>query len=166
MQSPPVRTAIDIAEELFAEAYLGAVEKWTWFVNPGPEGGLFGTIDGLTAREASTPAAPGGRSVAAHVEHLRWSLANANGVARGEPWNEDWSESWRVQTVSQAEWDRLRADIRREFDTLRRALQSKQGMPDDLQMLTGVCSLAPHAAYHLGAIKLIAKIVASDRPEV
>ncbi len=159
-------TAIRIAETLFAEAYQGASEQWTWFVNPGPEGGLFGTIDGLTAKQASTPATEGGRSIAAHVEHLRWSLANANVVARGEAWNENWSESWRVQTVSQAEWDRLRADIRREFETLQKALQSKQGVPDDMQTLTGVCSLAPHAAYHLGAIKLIAKIVASDRPEV
>ncbi len=156
MSHTPNDEILDIARELFAEAYEGACDDWTWFVNHGPDGGIFGTIEPLAAEQAS--AVPDGcqRSIAAHVEHLRWWLANVNGVARGEAWDPDWSTSWSVQSVDADQWNELRDALRREYEGVIAALRSIPSI-SDRQMLMGICSMAPHAAHHLGTIRQMAK---------
>lgn len=150
--------AIDIARTLFREAYLGAEGGASWFVSTEPGQGVLGTLSRITAAQASRAPAPGARSIAAHAEHLRWSLAAVNGTLRGEPWNPDWSASWGVQEVDAARWDELRATLKREFEALLAALDRAE--PTDPMQLTGICALAPHAAYHLGAIRQIQQAVA------
>lgn len=147
-----------IIRELFTEAYEGSQGRWTWFVNTEPNCGVFGTIEGLTAEQASKPLTQGGRSIAAHVEHLRWSLANVNGVARGKQWNPDWSGSWAVQEVNDQQWDDLRAALRREFDLVLEAIDAAPEFADR-DMLTGMIAMAPHAAHHLGTIRQMAATI-------
>lgn len=147
---------IRIARELFAEAYEGPAEGWSWFVNAAPDAGVLGTIEGLTTDQASRALAPGGRSIAAHTEHLRWSLDLTNRTIHGEPWNPDWSQSWTVQEVTDERWEALRAGLRRAFEELRSTLDETQELTDPM-MLRGVFALAPHAAHHLGTIRAMAK---------
>jgi hypothetical protein len=148
------RDVVAIARDLLAEAFEGAGPRGSWFVTARPDEGVFGTIRDLTAEEASRPARLGGPSVAAHVEHLRWWLALVNGTMHGEPWDPDWSASWSVSTVNGAAWRMLQADLRREFDAVMAVLASP---PDELDpmMFRGVLAMAPHAAYHLGAIRQV-----------
>ena len=92
-----------------------------------------------------------GTTIAANVEHLRWSLSMMNAAVRGETFEGKWKESWRLLTVDNASWDALRNELRAEFEMLRQGLQSQTDLPD--QYLTGTLALLPHAAYHLGTIR-------------
>lgn len=161
MNELPVDAALQIARDLFAEAYEGPKAEWTWFTNTQPDSGVFGSIKSLTAQQASQRLTPNAPSIAAHVEHLRWSLAAVNRTMRGEPWNPDWSESWAVQIVDESQWRELQANLRQEFDTLKAALDAEPAVTDP-NMLQGLFALAPHAAYHLGAIRQVTKSVQPD----
>lgn len=141
----------DALLELFSEAYTGPNRAYTWFTDNKPESGLFGTLETLNAEDASREG-PSGATVAAHTEHLRWSLAHANAFARVETPEGGWAESWSVQTVDAAAWDRLRAELRGEYDTLFSAMERQKSFSDP-QLLKGMMALVPHAAYHLGAIR-------------
>lgn len=137
--------------ELLSEAYTGPNHAYTWFIGNEPGSGLFGTLEKLSA-EAASKEQPSGTTVAAHTEHLRWSLAHANAFARGEVPAGNWAESWSLRVVDAAAWDDLRAALRREFEALLEAIKQR-GDFSDPQMLTGITALVPHAAYHLGAIR-------------
>lgn len=152
---------IRIARELFAEAYEGPADSWSWFVNAAPDAGVLGAIKPLTAAQASRTLTPGGRSIAAHAEHLRWSLDLVNRTIHGEPWNPDWSASWTVQEVTDEQWRTLRAALREAFNNLKTTLDHSPDLSDPM-MLRGVFALAPHAAHHLGTIRVIAKLVATE----
>ncbi|HEX9090595.1 MAG TPA: DinB family protein [Anaerolineales bacterium] len=139
---------------LFSEAYAGPADpKSTWFIDNDPDSGILGLVRGISAAEASwsTKDDQPGTSVAAHVEHLRWSLANANRALEGEPYNGSWKESWNTLSADEAAWERLRNELKREYETLVKNLQKQRDLPGDY--LTGVMALLPHAAYHLGTIR-------------
>jgi hypothetical protein len=141
--------------ELLREAYEGPVNpEGTWFIDNQPDAGLLALLEGVSAAEASTSvdgSGGAGSTIAANVEHLRWSLANANGAMRGEAYQPDWSTSWNLVRADEAEWGRLRQALRSEFETMRRALEAGPELHDDY--LKGVLGLIPHAAYHLGIIR-------------
>ena len=137
--------------ELFAEAYTGPNGPNTWFIDNRPGSGLFGTLDGLSAGDASKESSSGS-TIAAHAEHLRWSLALTNAYVRGENPTPSWAESWTVKTVAAEAWDKLRAELRREYDEVLAALGRQEDFSDK-QILTGIVALTPHAAYHLGAVR-------------
>ena len=137
--------------ELFTEAYTGPNGPQGWFIDNRPGSGLFGTFNGVSAEDASRES-PSGSSIAAHAEHLRWSLALTNAYVRGENPTPSWAESWTLKTVDTRSWDELRADLRREYEEVLAALGRQQDFSDP-QMLTGIMALTPHAAYHLGAVR-------------
>ena len=138
------------AAGLLREAYEGADSS---FFTDAEKGGLLTALRGITATRASVPTTGDGPSVAAHAEHLRWSLANVNATVRGEPWNPDWSASWRTQRVNGDEWDALQAALKREYETTLETMRSLEN-PDPM-VLTGVFATVAHAAYHLGAIRAV-----------
>lgn len=156
----PVSEVIAIARDFVAEAYEGPQPQGSWFASHDAGAGLFGTLANLTADTASRPSRPGGPSIAAHVEHLRWSLANVNATIRGAAWQPDWSASWSVNSVDDDAWQTLRQEVARAFDELRTALERDPDVSDPM-MLRGVLALAPHAAYHLGTIRVLVKQFAS-----
>jgi hypothetical protein len=144
-------TLRNVLLELFSEAYTGPNGPHTWFIDNRPGSGILGTLEGLSAEDASRPS-PTGSTIAAHAEHLRWSLALTNAYVRGENPTPSWAESWSVTTVTAKGWDDLRADLRREYEAVFAAL-SRQTDVSDPQTLTGILALTPHAAYHLGALR-------------
>lgn len=129
--------------ELFSEAYTGPNHAYTWFFDNKPGSGLFGTLAPLSA-EAASEEGPSSTTIAAHTEHLRWSLGE---VPEGR-----WSESWSVRTVDVETWHNLRAELCREYDTLLAAMNRLESFSDP-QFPKGMLALVPHAAYHLGAIR-------------
>jgi hypothetical protein len=140
--------------ELLTEAYAGPPNpSSTWFIDNEPDSGVLGLVANLTAAEASRSvdeSGESGTSIASHVEHLRWSLAQMNAAIRGEP-QQEWKESWRVLAADETGWGRLRSELRSELDTLCQALKSQQGLPEEY--VIGLLALLPHAAYHLGNIR-------------
>jgi hypothetical protein len=65
-----------------------------------------------------------------------------------------------VASVDDAAWQTLRHEVARAVDDLRSALERDPDVSDPM-MLRGVLALAPHAAYHLGAIRVLVKQIAS-----
>lgn len=141
--------------ELLTEAYEGPPNpSSTWFIDNEPDTGILGILDRVSAEEASKSIHKDndrGSTIAANVEHLRWSLANTNAAMRGETFNTKWSESWELLNADQAEWDRLRQALRTEFEALREGIKGQMQVPDEY--IIGILALLPHAAYHLGTIR-------------
>jgi hypothetical protein len=146
-----IRSIVD----LLIEAYAGPPNPAeTWFIDNEPDSGILGILAGVSAAEASTPVdgkGDAGSTIAANAEHLRWSLANANAQIRNETYNPNWSDSWLLINADEVGWDRLRQELRSEFETLRDALQRLEDLPSEY--FTGVLALIAHAAYHLGTIR-------------
>ena len=139
---------------LFSEAYAGPSDpSSTWFIDNELDSGILGLIASVSATEASwsTNCNQPGTTIAGHIEHLRWSLANANGALQGKPYQGNWSESWNTLDADEGKWGQLRNDLRKEFDLLRENLQKQNELTGEY--LTGVMALIPHAAYHLGTIR-------------
>ena len=139
---------------LFSEAYAGPVDpSSTRFIDNEPDSGILGIIAGVSAGEASWSGSKNdpGTTIASHVEHLRWSLANANGALQGKAYSSSWKESWNTLAADDAGWKRLQEELREEFEMLHENIQKQKELPGEY--LLGVMALVPHAAYHLGTIR-------------
>ncbi len=141
---------------LFSELVNGSPDPavGTFMLNRG-DLGLLHALDQLSAQTASrTPT--GGATIAAHVDHLRYGFELLNRWAGGEtsPWKTaDWTASWRKQVVTDDEWRRLRAELRREAETWQRHLGTLGELNDTAAKW--VAGSVAHLAYHLGAIRQI-----------
>ena len=125
----------------------------TYVLNQG-DVGLIVSLDRLSAAAASV--AHGGPSIAAHVDHLWYGLSLLNQWAKGTlpPKQEmDWTASWRRNVVSDAEWQNLRFELRREVGAWAEALRTPRQVSDvEAGWLAGS---VVHLAYHMGAIRQI-----------
>jgi hypothetical protein len=141
---------------LYDEAYLEAADpKGTWFTDNEPKNGFLGSIESLSAAEASRPLSPGDPlSVASHAEHLRFALSLANRALRGEKAyaGAKWARSWDLRSVDEAAWKSLVAALRTEYEAFREALASGKAWAGEDEM-TGALGLIAHGAWHLGAIR-------------
>ena len=155
MTTLPTAALINSIVELLTEAYAGPPNpKATWFIDNEPDSGILGILKSVTAEEASTSVDGSGKSgstIASNVEHLRWSVANANAAMRGKPYNPNWAESWELLDADEAAWKRLCQALRLEYEGLREAIKMQEDLPGDY--LNGVLGLIPHAAFHLGVIR-------------
>lgn len=155
MNTLTTATLIDSIITLLTEAYTGPSNpRESWFIDHEPDAGILGILAHVTAEEASRSADGSGNpgtSIAAHTEHLRWSLANTNAAFRGEGYNSHWSESWELTRADDAGWEGLRQSLRQEYEILLQTLKQQQDLPG--VYLNGTLALIPHAAYHLGNLR-------------
>ncbi|MGD0805659.1 MAG: hypothetical protein ABSA11_16480 [Candidatus Bathyarchaeia archaeon] len=151
----------NIIIEFLIEVYNGPSHQYTWFINNEPDSGILGTINKLKPEEASTPIIENGTTIAAHIEHLRWTLNKTNSLLRGKHSTMNWSESWQIRKVDSTQWKLLVENLMEEFKTLIRSLSSVNSWASDEQ-LKEVLALIPHAAYHLGAIRQMNLILKED----
>ena len=153
MSTEPLETFLPA---LFSELVQGSRDPRarTYVLNQGDEG-LLASLDRLSAAAASATHA-GGASIAAHVDHLRYGFSLVNRWADGSPppWPDmDWTLSWRRTTVSDAEWQSLRDELRREAARWAEALATPR-VANAIGVGWMIGSIA-HLAYHLGAIRQI-----------
>lgn len=144
-----------VVATLLRELTAGADAKAGWVLNPG-DPGLLRSLDRLTAAQASAVPPGGSSSVASHVEHVRFGLELLTRATAGEsPFaGADWAAAWHRRTVSDAEWERLRHDLREVAGQWQARVQPLAGRGE--AELTGVIASVAHLAYHLGAIRQIA----------
>src|SRR5437763_725909 len=116
-----------------------------------PGTGVFGTLSGLSAADASRKGGPGHTTIAGHVHHLTSSLALSTRGLRGESTSRDRSGSWTVSAVDDAEWAALRARLHDEYATLFVAVETHARWDEDA-LAVAIGAIA-HTAYHLGAIR-------------
>ena len=119
--------------------------------------GLLRSLDAIPA-DAASRTSQGGASIAAHVDHLRYGLSLMNAWSGGaNPWDfADFTASWRISAVTDAEWQRLRSQLRDESQRWLDAMRAPRELADD--ELNIVCGVTAHLAYHLGAIRQIDKV--------
>lgn len=115
--------------------------------------GLFSTLDGLTAEAASREFY--GTTVAAQTEHAKFYVDRLCEYINGRTEPVNWDDSWLIETVNDAEWDALRASVRSSYEnTLRHLAEERSWSEMQIGMAIG---LVAHTAYHLGAIRQVAK---------
>lgn len=144
--SPIITDAVLAALKM---ALLGDETQQGWY------NGLLFSLDGVTAARASRTPTPGRTSVAAHAEHVRFTLHVVNAWGRGEQPEVDWADSWAVSSVTQAEWDALRASLRHEFEVMLEGVQGRAAWRE--QGVQTMINNIAHTAYHAGAIRQILK---------
>lgn len=151
MPGMPASMTVNLLIRMLREAFEGPPGPWTYFTDTGPGTGLLGTIGEVTASQASQAGGPGHTTVAGHVHHVIASLGLATRELRGESVSRDRSRSWTVTAVDDAAWAAARKDVRREFESLRVAIETHAAW--DENTLGVACGAIAHAAYHLGAIR-------------
>ena len=140
-------------ENLFGELMHGVSGKGGFMLNVGDRG-LLRSLERLSASEASA-LTPTGSSIAAHVAHVVYGLSLMNRWSQGEnPFGDaDWAASWKKTSVTQAEWEALRIQLRDEgarWLIVMRTPREVQGIE-----LSGMIGSIAHLAYHMGAIRQI-----------
>ena len=116
--------------------------------------GLLRSLERLSASEASA-LTPTGSSIAAHVDHVRYGLSLMNRWSLGEDPFADakWTESWNKTSVTDAEWEALRIQLRDEAARWLVVLRTPRAV-EGIE-LSGMIGSIAHLAYHMGAIRQI-----------
>lgn len=148
--TPPVVT-VNLVTRMLREAFEGPPGPWTYFIDSSPATGVFGTIGVLNAAQASQKAGPHNTTIAGHVHHLSASLALSRQALRGVSKSRDRSLSWTLSNVDDTGWIELRAELRREYESLLVAVLSHTTWDEDA--LGVAFGAVAHTAYHLGAMR-------------
>lgn len=150
-------------QQLFSELSNGPAERGLAYMLNTGDIGLLRSLDKLPAAEASH-SVDEGATIAAHAQHLRYGLSLMNRWAThgGNPFADaKWDEAWKLSVVSDQQWAEIRQGLREEAQHWLTAL----GAPRETNTveLMGVISSIAHLAYHLGAIRQIAKSARGPR---
>lgn len=119
--------------------------------------GFFNTIDGLTADQVSKDY--GETTIAAQTEHAKFYLDRLCEFIGGRTERVNWEDSWLIETVSDAEWDALRSSVKKAYESALKCLATVGSW--DTAKAGMAMGLVAHTAYHLGAVRQIAKTVKS-----
>ena len=115
--------------------------------------GFFATLDELSAEDASTEFH--GTTVAAQTEHAKFYLDRLCEFINGRTDRVNWEDSWLIETVNDDEWSALRKSVAKSYESTLRCMSE---VMDWNEIQTGMAvGMVAHTAYHLGAIRQIAK---------
>ncbi|TWT39500.1 hypothetical protein [Blastopirellula retiformator] len=141
---------------LLSESLEGGNPAGSWFINR-DDPGLIRLLHRYSALEASTPPAPGRKSIVAHAAHLQYHLSLIEATLEGSPdafATADWSAAWQVEEIRDMEWHAMITDIERMGRLWLAACEQPHEW--NQMMLTGAFASVAHIAYHMGAIRQIA----------
>ena len=154
-------TAEPISADLFREN-LFALFTETFESSPRPgsiyldkKAGLFDTLDVLEAEQASQER--NGATIAAQVAHTAFYIRALERYLDGFTGKTDWNESWRTKEVTPDEWAALKRQLREDYERVVGKLRALQTWSDE-SLGVGM-AIVVHSAYHLGAIRQLAKQV-------
>jgi hypothetical protein len=144
-------------QQLFSELADGTADRKSAYILNSGDAGLLRSLDKLAAAEASRRV-NGGATIAAHAQHVRYGLSLMNRWATdgGNPFADaKWDEAWKISEVTEPQWEEIRHGLVGESDRWRDIL----GAPRELDRvgLKGMMASIAHVAYHLGAIRQIAR---------
>lgn len=117
------------------------------------DAGIFSTLGKLRAEQAS--AEFNAATIAAHAEHARFYIELLDNYLNKDFRILDFKQSWRVRVVSEDEWDALRENISKIYRKVTETLQKNDDWT--LDSITVAIGIVAHTAYHLGAIRQLAK---------
>ena len=142
---------------LMAELVTGADRGGGAFILNSGDAGLLMSLEKLSAVDASR-SVNDGATIAAHAQHLRYgiSLMNRWAAEGGNPFADaTWEAAWKLSRVDDAQWREIRDGLRREALRWIETLQAPREV--NAVELSGMIGSVAHLAYHLGAIRQIAK---------
>jgi hypothetical protein len=145
-----------ILARLFGELTNGANADAGFILNGG-DLGLLRSLDKVSPADASR-AVNDGATIAAHAQHVRYGLSLMNRWASegGNPFADaKWDEAWKVSAVDTAAWTEIRSGLRQEAARWLQALETPREALD--VEATGMVASVAHLAYHMGAIRQIAR---------
>ena len=148
---------------LFAELVDGVTSSRGGFMLNTGDAGMLASLDKLSADEASH-SANAGATIAAHTQHVRYSLSLMNQWAAegGNPFADaKWDEAWTITRVDADQWGEIRNGLRAETERWLQVLKTPREVAGI--EFTGLVSSIAHLAYHLGAIRQIDKAARGPR---
>jgi hypothetical protein len=117
--------------------------------------GFFPTLEKLTAAQVSQGVSE--MTIAAQTEHAKFYLDRLCEYLNGRTEPVRWDDSWLIETVNDTEWDSLRDGVRKSYENALRCIAEIESWNE---MRTGMAmGMIAHSAYHLGAIRQLAKQV-------
>ncbi len=117
--------------------------------------GIFNTLEKLTAEQVSLD--KGGTTIAAHTEHAKFYLDRICEFMKGRTEKVNWEQSWLIETVNNAEWDALRDAVRKSYENVLLTFAEIETWNQD--NIGDAVAIIAHSAYHLGAIRQMAKAI-------
>jgi hypothetical protein len=115
--------------------------------------GVLPTIDGLSAEQVSQEI--NGITIAAHTEHAKFYLDRITEFLKGRTEKVNWEQSWLIEDVNAEEWNALRDAVRKSYDNVLRTFAEIETWNQD--NIGDAVAIIAHTAYHLGAIRQLAK---------
>lgn len=136
---------------LFKETFEGSPSEGSIYLDRGI--GVFNTLENLDAQAASNFSST--TTIAAHVEHLRYYLEVLTNFVQGIVQAADWNRSWEKKEVSEEEWESLKTNLRETYESVLTAFENVESWDED--KMSEAMAIVVHTAYHLGAIRQMAK---------
>jgi enamine deaminase RidA (YjgF/YER057c/UK114 family) len=154
--SIPKHDIVESAAYLLRETFEGSPEGMpSAYLDMGV--GFFATLKGINATAVSKEFH--GTTIAAQTEHAKFYLDRLCEFINGRTERVNWDDSWLIETVNDEEWDALRESVRRSYED---ALRCLAGVEEWNEQRVGMAmGMIAHTAYHLGAIRQIAKMNSS-----
>lgn len=143
-------TVRDALVQSFIEAFEGE-ETHQWYT------GLLVSLQEVDAETASFSLAEGRPSIAAHTEHLRFSLEVATTRLNGPHEAINWENSWNVRRVDDTSWNSLLHGTQTAYNALLALYRQKPNW--DYRDIKLAIDTISHVGYHVGAIRQILRIL-------
>lgn len=115
--------------------------------------GFIKTIDNLSAEQVSSKI--GETTIAAQTEHAKFYLDRLCEFMTGRTEAVKWEQSWLIETVSETEWNALRDSVKKSYQNVLQTFAEIETWNQD--RIGESIAIIAHTAYHLGAIRQIAK---------
>lgn len=119
--------------------------------------GILPTLEKLSASEVSSYF--GGTTIAAQTEHAKFYLDRICEFMTGRTEKVNWEQSWLIETVTDEEWNALRDAVRKSYENVLRTFAGIKTWNQD--NIGDSVAIIAHSAYHLGAIRQLAKNLSS-----
>jgi hypothetical protein len=146
------RNFVEAAAYLLRETFEGSPEgQPSAYLDRGV--GIFSTLSGLSSEDASKEFH--GTTAAAQTEHAKFYLDRLCEFVNGRTESVNWEDSWLIETVNETEWDALRTSVRNTYENVLRCVAAVEDWNE--RTMGMVIGMVAHTAYHLGAIRQIAK---------
>ena len=146
-------TLFGLLTEAFESVYGIFLDKGT---------SLFETLAGISAEEASRATSGRCATLAAQVNHVRFYLdVMEEYMLETRIEQADWDSSWQVGAVTEAEWSRLKDELRASYTRVRATMEGFDSWDNDSRV-GGAFAIVVHTAHHLGEIR---QMLCSIRPD-
>jgi hypothetical protein len=157
---PAKETTASIDQKAFVES-IAYLLRETFEGSPEGQGsayldhgtGVFSTIETLSAADVSRDIA--GTSIVAQLEHAKFYLDRICEFMGGRTEKVNWEDSWLIEEVTDEEWSALKLTLRSSYENVLLCVAGTEAWDEGrVGMAIGMVA---HTAYHLGAIRQLAK---------